>query len=77
MRRFQSQRVWAGVVITHAGTTVLITVTTTIVTMLATPNHELIASHPIDPNHNYWRKPRKTPRPMAGAIRTVGHRPRE
>ena len=60
VRRFQSQGGWAGIGITHAGTTVLITVTTTIVTVLATPNHELIASHP-GPDHNYWRNQQKHP----------------
>ena len=50
-----------GIGITHAGTQVLIIVTTTTVTVLTTPEYQLIASHTIDPNHNYWRNQQKRP----------------
>jgi hypothetical protein len=36
---------------------------------VAEPEHHLIASHHIDPNHNYWRNQQKN-RPMAGASGT-------
>ena len=52
---------------THAGTPVLILVTTTTVTVISKTDHQLIASHTIDPDRNYWRNQEK-PRPMAGAI---------
>ena len=44
-----------GIGIAHAGTKVLIIVTTANVTVLTTPDYRLIASHTIDPNRNYWR----------------------
>ncbi|MGZ5378944.1 MAG: integrase core domain-containing protein, partial [Mycobacterium sp.] len=50
-----------GIGITHAGTKVLITVSKTTVTVLTTPKYQLIASHTIDPDCNYWRNQQKRP----------------
>jgi transposase InsO family protein len=50
-----------GIGIAHAGTKVLILVTTTTVTVIAEATHQLIASHHIDPDHNYWRNQQKRP----------------
>jgi hypothetical protein len=50
-----------GIGTAHAGTKVLVLATTTTVTVLATPNYQLIASHTIDPDHNYWRNKQKRP----------------
>jgi len=50
-----------GIGIAHAGTKVLIIVTTANVTVLTTPDYRLIASHTIDPNRNYWRNQKNTP----------------
>jgi hypothetical protein len=59
--RYASRLHHLGIGIEHAGTNVLITVTTTTVTVLATPKYELIASHTIDPDRNYWRNQQKRP----------------
>ncbi|OBA91324.1 transposase [Mycobacteriaceae bacterium 1482268.1] len=45
----------------HAGTPVLILVTTQTVTVISKTSHQLIASHTIDPNRNYWRNQQKNP----------------
>lgn len=45
----------------HAATPVLILVTTARVTVVSKTTNQLIASHTIDPNHNYWRNQQKTP----------------
>jgi transposase InsO family protein len=45
----------------HAGTKVLILVTTTTVSILTQHTHQLIASHHIDPDRNYWRNQQKSP----------------
>jgi hypothetical protein len=50
-----------GIGTAHAGTKVLIIVTTTTVTVIAQPDNQLIASHHIDPDHNYWRNQQKRP----------------
>jgi len=50
-----------GIGIAHAGTKVLILVTATTVTVIAQPDNQLIASHHIDPDRNYWRNQQKRP----------------
>ncbi|MEB4212400.1 IS481 family transposase, partial [Mycobacterium sp. 94-17] len=50
-----------GIGHTHAHTPVLILVTTTTVTVISKTGHQLIASHHIDPDHNYWRNQQKNP----------------
>jgi transposase InsO family protein len=50
-----------GIGRTHAHTPVLMLVTTTTVTVISTTGHQLIASHLIDPDHNYWRNQQKNP----------------
>lgn len=50
-----------GVGRAHAGTPVLILVTTTTVTVITTAGYHLIASHHIDPDHNYWPNQQKSP----------------
>jgi transposase InsO family protein len=59
--RYASRLRHLGIGRDHAGTKVLILVTATTVTVLATPSHELIASHHIDPDRNYWRNQQKSP----------------
>ncbi|MBV8786251.1 MAG: IS481 family transposase [Mycobacterium sp.] len=44
----------------HAGTPVLILVTTT-VTVLSNPDLQVIATHHINPDRNYWRNQQKSP----------------
>jgi hypothetical protein len=39
----------------HAGTKALILVTATTVTVITQHTHQLIASHTINPDRNYWR----------------------
>ena len=50
-----------GIGRTHAGTPVLILVTTQTVTVISKTGYQLIASHTIDPDHNYWRNQQKRP----------------
>jgi transposase InsO family protein len=50
-----------GIGTEHAGTKVLILVTATTVTVLATPDYQLIGSHHINPDRNYWRNQQKRP----------------
>jgi transposase InsO family protein len=50
-----------GVGVAHAGTKVLILVSATTVTVIAQTTHQLIASHHIDPDRNYWRNQQKRP----------------
>lgn len=45
----------------HAGTPVLILVATQTVTVISKTGHQLIASHQIDPDRNYWRNQQKNP----------------
>lgn len=45
----------------HAGTPVLILVTTQTVTVISKTGHHLIGSHLIDPDRNYWPNQQKTP----------------
>jgi hypothetical protein len=59
--RYASRLHHLGIGIAHAGTKVLIIVTTANVTVLTTPDYRLIASHTIDPNRNYWRNQQKHP----------------
>jgi hypothetical protein len=58
--RYASRLHHLGIGRVHAGTKVLILVTTT-VTVLATAGHQLIASHHIDPDRNYWRNQQNAP----------------
>lgn len=53
----------------HAGTKVLILVTTTTVTVITQPTHQLIASHTINPDRNYWPNTKTAPR-NPGAAQT-------
>ena len=50
-----------GIGRTHAGTNVLILVTTTTVSVISKTGHRLIATHHIDPDRNYWRNQKKNP----------------
>ena len=59
--RYASRLHHLGIGTTHAGAKVLILVTATTVTVLATPSYQLIASHHIDPDRNYWRNQQKSP----------------
>ena len=59
--RYASRLHHLGIGTTHAGTKVLILVTATTVTVLATPSYQLIASHHVDPDLNYWRNQQKRP----------------
>jgi hypothetical protein len=45
----------------HAGTPVLILVTTTNVTVISKTRHHVLSSHHIDPDRNYWPNQQKTP----------------
>lgn len=45
----------------HAGNPVLILVTTTTVTVVSKTTHQLIASHTINPDRNYWPNKQKNP----------------
>jgi len=60
-----------GIGIAHAGTKVLIIVTTANVTVFTTPDYRLIASHTIDPNRNYWRNQKNPCRGVPPAFRTA------
>ena len=59
--RYASRLHHLGIGTTHAGTKVLILVTATTVTVLATPKYQLIASHRIDHDHNYWHNQQNAP----------------
>jgi transposase InsO family protein len=50
-----------GIGRTHAHTPVLILVATATVTVISTTGYQLIASHHIDPNHDYWPNQQKNP----------------
>ena len=50
-----------GIGRTHAHTPVLILATTTTVTVISKTSYQLIASHHIDPDRNYWRNQQKRP----------------
>ena len=50
-----------GIGAAHAGTKVLILVTTTTVNVVTQHTNQLIASHHIDPDRNYWRNQQKRP----------------
>ncbi|CDO89239.1 hypothetical protein AWC29_12215 [Mycobacterium triplex] len=61
--RYASRLRHLGIGRAHAGTKVLILVTTTTVTVIARPTHQLIASHTINTERNYWpntKRPRQT-----------------
>jgi transposase InsO family protein len=59
--RYASRLHHLGIGIAHAGTKVLILVTATTVTVIAQPDNQIIASHHIDPDRNYWRNQQKRP----------------
>ena len=59
--RYASHLHHLGIGTAHAGTKVLILVTATTVSVLATPSYQLIASHHLDPDRNYWRNQQKRP----------------
>lgn len=51
----------------HAATTVIILVTTTHMGVLSKTTHQLIASHLVDPNRNYWRNQQRNPGQWPGS----------
>jgi transposase InsO family protein len=59
--RYASRLHHLGIGAAHAGAKVLILITTATVTVLTTPGGQLIASHHIDPDRNYWRNQQKRP----------------
>jgi hypothetical protein len=59
--RHGSQLHHLGIGRTHAHTPVLILATTTTVTVISKTGYQLIASHRIDPDRNYWRNQQKNP----------------
>jgi transposase InsO family protein len=59
--RYASRLHHLGIGRAHAGTKVLLLVTATTVTVISTTEHQLIATHAIDPNRNYWRNQQKSP----------------
>lgn len=52
----------------HASTPVLILVTATTVTVISKTGHHVIASHHIDPDHNYWPNKQKNPGKSRGNL---------
>lgn len=50
----------------HAHTPALILVTDNTVTVLSKTGYQVLSTHTIDPNKNYWRNQTEKPRPMAG-----------
>jgi transposase InsO family protein len=50
-----------GIGITHAHTPVLILVAATTITVISKTHHQVLSSHHIDPNKNYWRNQNKNP----------------
>jgi len=50
-----------GIGITHAHTPALILVAATTVTVISKTNHQILSSHHIDPDKNYWRNQNKNP----------------
>ena len=59
--RHGSQLHHLGVGRTHAQTPVLILATATTVTVISKTGYQLIASHTINPDRNYWRNEQKNP----------------
>ena len=59
--RYASRLHHLGIGSAHAGEKVLILVTATTVTVINQNTHQLIASHHIDPDRNYWRNQQKRP----------------
>ncbi len=59
--RYGSRIHHLGIGKNHTTTPVLIVVTTTTVTVLSKTTHQLIASHTVDPNRNYWPNKQKNP----------------
>ncbi len=57
-----------GVGRTHAGTPVLILVTTYTVTVISKTGHHVLSSHHIDPERNYWRNQNKNPGQRPGNL---------
>jgi transposase InsO family protein len=75
--RYASRLRHLGIGRAHAGTKVLILITTTTVTVIARPTHQLIASHIINPDRNYWpntKQPRKTPGAAQTKTQSIGQR---
>lgn len=50
----------------HAGTAVLILITTTTVTVISKTSHQLLATHHINPTKNYWPNKQKNPGQQPG-----------
>lgn len=50
-----------GIGITHAHTPVLILVAATTITVISKTHHQVLSSHHIDPDKNYWRNQNKNP----------------
>lgn len=52
----------------HAGTPVLILIAATTVTVISKTGHHQLASHHIDPDHNYWPNKQKNPGKSRGNL---------
>ncbi|ORW99284.1 hypothetical protein AWC30_16600 [Mycolicibacillus trivialis] len=52
----------------HAGTGVLILISATTVTVISKTGHHILASHHIDPDHNYWPNKQKNPDTSRGDL---------
>lgn len=52
----------------HAGTPVLILIAATTVTVISKTGHHVLASHDIDPDHNYWPNKQKNPGKSQGNL---------
>jgi len=59
--RYGSRLHHLGIGRNHAGTAVLILIATQTVTVISKTGHQLIASHTIDHDRNYWRNQQKNP----------------
>jgi hypothetical protein len=57
-----------GIGRTHAHTPVLILITTDTVTVISKTGYQLIASHHISPDHNYWPNQQKNPGQRPGNL---------
>jgi transposase InsO family protein len=66
--RHGSQLHHLGIGRTHTHTPVLILITTDTVTVISKTGYQLIASHHIDPDHNYWPNQQKNPDQRPGNL---------
>jgi hypothetical protein len=68
--RYASRLRHLGIGRAHAGTKVLILITTTTVTVIARPTHQLIANHTINLDRNYWPNTNSPRNPGAAQTQT-------